>query len=237
MKTIHKNIFIVLLCVSYHAVTAQNLDSMPSSKRDSILISIAKEAILKYGPDYYREYAKPIIERNIISLKGEMNPTGINAGRISYQLTYLYDKTEETLEWDYAAKVSIWADTWHPSRVQIGTGFIRIIPEDIDWRNDTSIEPFLYQESIVPIYGFISIEIPDSITDEQAREEYFQKAFKEKESNQEPVNKDLLIRKGWEKGSDGEWVKTRPDTPPAEVVKVIERAKEEVRRKREMDNR
>jgi len=201
MKTIKKIIFVILLYASYNvAAIAQNLNSMPVVKRDSILISIAKEAVLKCGPDYYREYKEPVIRED------KVPPEGKDAGKIIFWVTFLYDRTEETLEWDYAAQVNIWGDTGRPIAVFFGNGFGRRIPDNIDWRKDTTIAPMPYQESIRPIYN---INNPDP--------------------NQEPVNKDVLIRKGFEKRSDGEWVRTRPDTPPAEALKVIERAKEEIR--------
>jgi len=179
MKLTKQIMIIILLFVSYNNAMAQNLDRLPQPKRDSILISIAKEVILKYGPDYYREYAKPIIKRS-------------NTDRAAYEVTFLYDKTEETLEWDYAAKVFIWADTGNPGSVFFGNGFGRGIPEGREWLTDTTISPVPYQESVVPLYD-----------------------INNHDPNQEPVNKDELIRKGWEKRGDrGEWVKTRPDVPP-----------------------
>ena len=197
-----------MLCVSYHVVaTAQNLNSITAAKRDSILISIAKEVILKYGPDYYREYSKPIIEKSIVPPKGEINKTGKNAGRVSYIVTFLYDKTEETLG-DYAAKVSIWGDTRKPSMVMFGNGMGIGISESTDWRVDTPVEPIIYQESIVPLYD-----------------------INNHDPNQDPVNKDILIKKGFEKSSNGQWVKTRPDTPPAEALKVIAREKAKLKEK------
>ena len=66
-------------------------------------------------------------------------------------LLFLYDTAEETLSWDYAAKVGI-RDTGYPSAVTFGNGMGRNIPENVDWRNDTTIEPVSYQESIVPLY-------------------------------------------------------------------------------------
>ena len=216
MKLIKKLFFIILLVVSYNTSIAQNLDSMPVDKRDSIIISISKEIILKYGSDYYREYSLPMIERSMVPLRGESNPSGINAGRVAYVVTFLYDKTEETLEWDYTAKVSIWADTGNPCNVMFGNGFAKGITEGADWRNDTKIEPVPYQESIVPLYD---INNPDT--------------------NQEPRNKDELIRKGYErKMVEGreQWERTRPDTPPAEAQRVIRQAKEDMR-SREINKR
>jgi hypothetical protein len=211
---------------------AQNLDSMPVSKRDSFLISIAKEVVLKYGPDYYREYSKPIIERHVVPPKGEINITGEMAGKVFYQITYLYDKAEETLNWNYAAKVSIWADTGNPIRVYFGNNIGRSIPEGMDWRN-ANIEPIPYFESTFPIYDpGLNISIPDSITGNEARVEYYNKTRNAILSNPDPVNKEELIRKGFEKNSEGKWVRRTPAVPPAKAQRAIERAKEEVRRAR-----
>ena len=227
-------IFIILLCLSCNTIIiSQNLDSMPVALRDSILIYTAKEAILKYGPDYYREYKQPVISYRKFPSADQISDARFlkYAGRYYYEITFLYDPAEETLEWDFTAKARIWADTGDLDGVSFGNGYGRLIPEDMDWRNDTTIGPVPYQESTVPIYGIISIEIPDSIVEEQAREEYVQQAMKN--LNPEPVNKDVLIRKGFERRSDGQWVKTRPDTPPAEALQVIQRAKAMMK----MDNR
>ena len=233
MKTIKQILLIVLLCVSYNNLIAQNMYLLPIAQRDSLLISISKEAILKYGPDYYREYKQPEIRYKIVPNTGD-DSKGKNANRIFYIVTYQYDPIEETLEWDFAAEVRIWAETGDLFGVTFGTGFGRSIPEGMDWRNDTTIEPIPYQESIVPIYDINPVKIPDSIVGEEAREEYFNRAMSVKFSNPEPVNKDKLISKGFVKNSDGQWVRTRPDTPPAAAQKVIQR---EIAKMKEMNSR
>jgi len=190
MKTKMQIFLSIILILSCNAVIAQNLDSMPVAKRDSILISISKEVILKYGPDYYREYLKPIIEGSTVPMKGEINPSGVNAGRVSYKVTFLYDKTEETLAWDYAAKVAIWSDTWQPSGVDFGNGIGVGISEEADWRKVASA-PIPYRESVVPLYDYL-----------------------DPNPNKKPKNLDELVRKGYVEQSNGQWVKTTPDVPP-----------------------
>lgn len=101
---------------------SQNLDSIPTEKRDSLLKAISKEIILKYGPGYYREYKVPTIERVVVP-PSETNPEGINVGRAFYMITYWYDKTKEHLEEDFAAKVKIWADTGEPGSVLFGCNY------------------------------------------------------------------------------------------------------------------
>lgn len=51
-------IFLFVSCV--FTTRAQNLDSIPEKQRDSILISVAKEVVLKHGSGYYREYKEPL---------------------------------------------------------------------------------------------------------------------------------------------------------------------------------
>ena len=212
MKTIKHVILTILLCLSYNAaVMSQHLDSIPVAKRDSILIGIAKEVVLKIGPDYYRDEFKPIIERYVTPPKGEKNPTGEHVGRVFYHVTFPYNPEEETLSMNYAAKVSIWADTREPAWVMFGNGAGIHISEDQNWRTDPSIDNIMsYQESVRPIYEI---------------------------DNPKPKNYDELIRKGYVEveGSNGQWVRTRPDTPPAKALKVIEQAKEDLKR-REMGN-
>ena len=45
----------------------KNLDRLSQTKRDSILISLAKETILKYGPDFYEENVIPVITRKTVT--------------------------------------------------------------------------------------------------------------------------------------------------------------------------
>lgn len=113
-------ILIAMFLFSIAIASAQNLDSLPQSKRDSILIAMSKAIILKHGPGYYREYKKPIIERKVCEehpLMEEKDRALI--GKAFYCMTYLYDKSKERLDEDFAAKVFIWA-TGEPHSVWFG---------------------------------------------------------------------------------------------------------------------
>jgi len=66
----------------------------------------------------------------------------------------------------------------------------------MDWRNDMTIEPVPYQDGTRPIFNIYNSD-----------------------PNQDPVNKDEIISRGWGKNSDGKWVKVRPDVPPHKRVK------------------
>ena len=107
---------ILLFLTIYITLCAQNLDNLPTEKRDSLFKAKSKEIILRYGPGYYREYKAPTIERIVVP-PSETNPEGTNVGRAFYTIIYWYDKTKERLEEDFAAKVKIWADTGEPASV------------------------------------------------------------------------------------------------------------------------
>ena len=113
---------ILLFLTIYITLCAQNLDNLPTEKRDSLLKAKSKEIILRYGPGYYREYKAPTIERIVVP-PSESNPEGINVGRAYYMITYWYDKTKERLEEDFAAIVRIWADTGEPAAVLFGCNY------------------------------------------------------------------------------------------------------------------
>jgi hypothetical protein len=193
-KRYFATILVMMLTGYITATVSQNLDSLPQERRDSILISTANEVVLRYGPGYYREYKQPLIERNQIPEKGPTNPTGENIGRILYNVMFLYDKTKELLEKDFAAVIDVWGDTGKPILIYFGNGWGRFIPEG-EWESDAVIEQTLYQEVIFPIYD------------------------KEHPEKKEPKNIDELKRKGYEE-KDGQWAKVTKDVPPnADLLK------------------
>jgi hypothetical protein len=196
MKRINKIMLLIIALTSYTtAILSQNLDSLPELKRDSILIAKAKEAVLRYGPEYYREYKTPLIYLFTVPSKGEKNPKGENAGRKMYSVTFPYDTTMELLGEQFAAKVHIWIDTGKLRSVSFGNGLAMIVeglendPEKIE-----SIPQIQYQEAIYPIYDWDNPE------------------------QKEPKNIDVLRRKGYEE-IDGQWVQTKRVPPNINILK------------------
>jgi hypothetical protein len=135
MKTV--KIIIVFALFFPFICYSQNLDNLPKEKRDSILIAKAKEIVLIWGPAYYREYKSPIIKREVTNLN---YPGG---GRIFYIVTFLYDKTKETLDEDFAAEVRIWADTGIVGGITFGNGAMILPGRNTRCKN--SIEKVPYQ--------------------------------------------------------------------------------------------
>ena len=210
MRKANKIVFVLLLCFGYIlSAWAQNLSSMPVAQRDSLLIAIAKKAVLIYGPNYYREYQEPAIEPL------STNPETINAGRVPYLVTFLYDSTQEVMAWGYAAKVTIRGDGT-PSSVFFGNGFGRIIPETglpKGWKR-RRIKPILYEDFTFPFYD---IHNPDP--------------------RQDPENMDVLIERGYVRIYGGpdkwdKWERRKPHTPPAYAQPAIKRALKEMKAKK-----
>jgi len=180
----------MMSCATHKTLT--NLDSLSEKKRNAYLKTVSKETVLKYGAGYYRDYKEPVISRGQFPPKSEINPTGENAGRIFYLIVYQYDGTKEQFSFPYLSRVQVWADTGKPSGVSFGNGFGIIIPEN--GLQEGEFERIPYEQiGIFPIYDF-----PNG----------------KNETNSDPINKDELIKRGFEKQPDGTWVKVHPDVPP-----------------------
>ena len=173
MKRI-KQIIIFIICTSCCiAANAQFFDTMPVAKRDSLLISLAKEVVLLYGPDYYREYPSPTIT------SGKFPYDERYLGKPYYLVTFLYDKTIEKLEWNHAAKVRIFADTGEPASVFFGNGIgFGFFAEFSDWRKGTP-NPIPYYDATRPIYIYM-----DKNADPVNKEELIEKGWIRQDNGQ-----------------------------------------------------
>jgi hypothetical protein len=221
MKRVNKIVLLVIMTSYTTAILSQNLDSMPKIKRDSILIAKAKEAVLRYGPGYYREYKTPVIEEYITPPKGPDNVTGENAGRKAYIVTFLYDTIKELLEEEFAAEVSIWADTNIPVSIMFGNGRGLLIEkieskteqeqEEMEEMIKTTMQVEYRQRYVRAIYDGKS-NIPQNI------DEFRRKGYEEIDGQwvqmkkEVPPNIDILKRVGYEE-INGRWIKTKKDVP------------------------
>ena len=126
--------------------TVSNLSEMYYPDRNAYLIEKAKEVIMNFAPDYYREYRAPEFS-GIETLEG----WGEHDGEKYYTVTFLYDKTKETLEWNYAARVHIMEKDGEPWGIECGNGMgIHFFKESYrDWikRGIKEYERFVYKES------------------------------------------------------------------------------------------
>lgn len=114
-----------LFLTIYITLWAQNLEKINKSERNNILLRVAKEGIMKYGPDYYREYGKPEIEYNcVVDSNKNFAYEDIKKYRNKYyySIKYHYNESEESFNTDYSAWVFIWANTGKVFKIYFGNG-------------------------------------------------------------------------------------------------------------------
>ena len=102
-------ILMMILFMTSFCAFAQKLNKMPVEKRNAHLINIAKQAVKKYAPDYYREYGTPQIGSYTFEKDGRLE-YGERAGRTCYEIIFPYDKSKEFFENGFSAFVNIWDD-------------------------------------------------------------------------------------------------------------------------------
>lgn len=85
------------------SISAQNLEKMDSVQRNKYLIDLSSEVIKTMGPGYYRNTHPTISEGVFISNDGRAKIKK-NIGRKYYEIKYPYDKSKETLEFDFSEK-------------------------------------------------------------------------------------------------------------------------------------
>ena len=111
-------------------VCAQTFSSLPESERNAKLIEVAKYVYKNPRWEYfYREYGTPEIESFVIEGGGKEKKKkskyyGIDLGSLIYVVIFRYDKTKESMEWDYAAKVYISDKGGFAYGIALGNGMI-----------------------------------------------------------------------------------------------------------------
>lgn len=117
---------VLVLFVAEAKTRRVNLDRLTEKKRTEYLISKAKEVVMRYGPGYYRDYAAPVIEREVFDTSKVGAPQSFleeNANRVQYIVKYPYDKSKERFFGEYSAEVGFWADSGEPYTVTFGNGW------------------------------------------------------------------------------------------------------------------
>jgi len=120
-------ITLISFCLFSHSFSQMHhLENKDDSKRNKYLVQKAKEVIIAFGPDYYRDYKEPIISDIIVFPETFENDPVLKDkklfGRKYYTITFMYDPLAETLLYNYAAEVDIWADDGQPANVRFGCG-------------------------------------------------------------------------------------------------------------------
>ena len=108
MKRILITLSALLLIMTAGYAQKNIFEKIPLKQRDSILIEMAKNAVLKYAPGYYRDYKKPeVIFRGAAPKDYRIKE---DRGRLFYQVTFFYDPLKEKYAKNYIVQVLIWAD-------------------------------------------------------------------------------------------------------------------------------
>ncbi|NDV64578.1 hypothetical protein [Bacteroides sp. 224] len=141
-------LFLSIVLIAAISSFSQNLEKMKKEQRDVLLVEIAKNAVKKYAPGYYREYGKPKIEKNIID-KQESKESGYKIGRISYKVIFPYDESIEFFYYGFSAAVYIWEDTGRAFVILVGNSGGRHLPEEKNTRaqeEEIEIIPYIKRE-------------------------------------------------------------------------------------------
>ncbi len=125
-----------------------DLDKLPESERDSVLLAISKKYILKYAPGYYDLYydetLPPTISRGVIAKEREDSIYGIFPGRALYVI--IYPNSEEyQKKHPYSrcfAQIEIWGNTGTLYSMRFHDQ-IRSFPDDYNHDADTDYEVFV----------------------------------------------------------------------------------------------
>jgi hypothetical protein len=103
------------------------LDRLPQPERDSFLIAVAKQAIIKYGPDFYDYYETNrtpiVITRIVITNEDEDLNVNARAGMVEYRVNYstskeFLDKYPNSAP--YYMIVRVWEDTGLAAGIRFG---------------------------------------------------------------------------------------------------------------------
>jgi len=141
-KIVIITILFTIIC-GYHWASAQKinyggtLEGLEGKAFDNKLIEIAKEAVLKYAPEFYREYKYPDISGPTIART--TNPKHIPIAIAA--VIFFYDPAKEKMQEDFAASVVILVESGKVSDILLGNGMLLTGLENAD---DKIITPVSY---------------------------------------------------------------------------------------------
>lgn len=124
MKLRIKNIILLFFfLVDIVLVSAQrkiDLERLPDSARETILVHRARQILMQYGPGFYEKSLIPVVHR--------FRGTGYYAiqcntnGQLRYKVCFLYDPYLEKRQEDYAAIVTFRAETGRADQITFRNG-------------------------------------------------------------------------------------------------------------------
>lgn len=124
MKYLFLIIVATFFCTETFAQTS-DLGEMTEKQRNKYLINLGRQVTKKFGPGYYRKYKRPVISPETEKFFSDDKRLEVakNNGREFYTVTFLYDKSKEVLDFDFASRVAVWKDTGEPMNVTFGNGY------------------------------------------------------------------------------------------------------------------
>lgn len=138
------------------ALQGTDLRKADERQRELYLTTLSRKVIRTFGPGYYRKGTRPIITDEVFASNDQREEVARNVGRKYYKVTFPYDKSKETLDFDFSAYVNIWQDTGEVIEVIFGNGYGRnffFIPYKEAVKDKTSIRPVPYQQATIPDKG------------------------------------------------------------------------------------
>lgn len=103
----------------------KSLSNLSIEGRSSYLLTKAKQVVLTCAPEYFRIKITPRILSKVVEKEETRVPAQIN--QKIYEVTFFYDKEEEMLEYDFAAKVIIFEQNGEPFKINVGGSDIGLI--------------------------------------------------------------------------------------------------------------
>lgn len=100
----------------------------------------------------YQLLKVPVVTEGVFETNDKRQEVAKNIGREFYEITYFYDKSKETLDFDFSAKVKVWKDTGEPLEVIFGNGYGRnffFITYDALMKERSIIEQVPYEQAKV----------------------------------------------------------------------------------------
>ena len=151
---------LLVACLAFHLhFFAQDLGRMDSNSRKSYLVKTAREVSETFGPGYAEYFEAPVLsdiqvfDENVYGDKPKMQK---HFGRKYYTVTFPYDTAQVRMEFNFAARVTIWEDTGQPMDVIFGNGYGRNF-FSLTYRQQTENKDSIIQ---VPFQKIIEPEVP-----------------------------------------------------------------------------
>lgn len=151
---------------AYAPYAERKFSTLDEHERKEIMIAKAREAILFFAPDYYREYKEPEIGTDIVKgLKDKSRGQGTivsqkqeHIGKPIYVISFPYDKSKENIGGvPYIAQFAVFQDTGEPIQLKLGMRSVLLLFDEVSFEEQTKTK-FRYPIRYVPYDPHIRIE-------------------------------------------------------------------------------